>query len=76
MLQDMFITQNELKRPNEDVKDNVMLLTFVLNILFCFGHAHTLGLSLMCQVDHLDSHFMLQDMFITQNELKRPNEDV
>ena len=46
-----------------------MLLTFVLNpFLFC--HAHTLGLSLMCQVDHLDSHFMLQDMFITQNELK------
>ena len=52
-----------------------MLLTFVLNP-FCFCHAHTLGLSLMCQVDHLDSHFMLQDMFITQNELKRPNEDV
>ena len=27
----------------------------------------------MCQVDHLDSHFMLQDMLITQNELKWPN---
>ena len=43
---------------------------------FVFVHAHTLGLSLMCQVDHLDSHFMLQDMFITQNEFKWPNEDV
>ena len=43
---------------------------------FDFGHAHTLGLSLMCPVDHLDSHFMLQDMLITQNELKWPNRDV
>ena len=35
----MFITQNELKRPNEDVKDNVMLLTFVLNpYLFLIMH--------------------------------------
>ena len=30
----------------------------------------------MCEVDHLDSHFMLQDMLIIQNELKWPNKDV
>ena len=30
----------------------------------------------MCQVDHLDSHFMLQEMLITQNELKWPNTDI
>ena len=32
----MFITQNELKMPNEDVKDNVMLLTFRFESLFVF----------------------------------------
>ena len=38
----MFIFQNELKIPNNDVKDNVMQIIL-----------------LMCQVDHLDSHFLL-----------------
>ena len=40
------------------IKRQCDAFNFRFESLFVFAHAHTQGLSLMCQVDHLDSHFM------------------